>query len=62
MSERITITLEYIEADGTVSSRASASTEQTVLKLEDLWHWLPHAFRVIGYSSMGEDLEKARGE
>lgn len=36
MSERIIITIEHIEADGTASIRASASTEQPVLKLDDL--------------------------
>lgn len=62
MTERITITIEHIEDDGTVSSRASASTQQELLKPEDLWAWLPDAFRAIGYRAMGDDLEKARGE
>lgn len=60
MTERITIVAEYVERDGSVSHRRSIDIQEPLLKPEDLWDWLPDAFRAIGYQTMGDDLEKAR--
>lgn len=57
MTERITITAEHLDAEGNVTHRNTASIQEGILKPEQLWEWLPDAFRAVGYLAMGDELQ-----
>lgn len=60
--ERITLTAEQVDADGKVTHRHTASIQEGLLKPEEIWAWLPDAFRTVGYRAMGDDLDQARDQ